>query len=77
MQFQVAQDIGFERIVLDRTVDAAQGLLPDPSPGTYYLRVRRLDADGFAGNFGAPQSVDVPHLRWWWLLPLAPLLILL
>jgi len=51
--------------------------LADPAPGRYYMRVRSVDADGFAGPYGGVQQVDVPGSRWWLLIPPALLLLLL
>ena len=53
-----------------------QLLLRDPPSGTYYLRVKTIDADGFAGPFGQAQQIDVPSSPWWWLLVPALLLLL-
>lgn len=77
VRFQVATDSAFGQIVLDETTDAAQTLLKDPAPGTYHLRARTLEADGFEGPFGAAQQVEVPRSPWWWLLPGGLLLLLL
>lgn len=46
-------------------------------PGRYLLRVRTLDADGFAGPWGGAQGFDVPRSPWWWLLPLGAVLLIL
>ena len=79
MQFQVASDAAFAQIVLDQLTDGPQGLLPAPAPGPYFLRVRTVDADGFKGNFGAAQQIDVPPPppNWWLLLPFGLLLLML
>ena len=79
VQFQVATDAAFEHILLDQLTDGAQGLLPAPEPGPYFLRLRSIDADGFKGNFGATQRIDVPPLpkNWWLLLPFGLLLLML
>ena len=54
-----------------------EATLPRPGPGRYFIRVRSVDADGIAGAFGGVQQVDVPHPRWWWLLPAGLLLLAL
>ena len=77
VRFQVATDSGFGHLVLDETTDAAQTVLKDPAPGTYYLRARTIEADGFEGPFGAAQQVEVPRSPWWWLVPGGLLLLLL
>lgn len=78
VQFQFAADAEFTQLLQDQTTDAAELRIPLPPPGTYHLRIRAIDADGFVGNFGTPQQVQVPTERpWWLLLPLGALLLLL
>ena len=62
-----------------QTVQTAEpeASLPRPGPGRYFVRVRSVDADGIAGPYGGVQQVDVPHSRWWWLLPAGLLLLVL
>jgi hypothetical protein len=61
--FEVARDVGFSQIVLQRTLTAPSFELPlpmaAPSSGRFYVRVRSKDADGFVGPFGAPQFFDI------------------
>jgi hypothetical protein len=33
------------------------------------MRVKAVDADGFAGPFGATQRLTVPGSAWWYFLP--------
>src|SRR5262249_37301185 len=77
VQFQVASDPQFQNIVLDMRTQAAQALLPDPRAGVYFLRARTVDADGYEGDYGGTQQVEVPPSRWWLLVPLAVLLLAL
>ncbi|MDO9314908.1 MAG: FecR domain-containing protein [Burkholderiaceae bacterium] len=77
VRFQVATDGDFAQVVLDETTDAAQTLLKYPAPGTYYLRARTIESDGFEGPFGTPQQIDVPRSPWWWLVPGGLMLLLL
>ncbi len=78
VQFQFAADAEFKQLLLDQTTDAAELRVPLPPPGSYHLRIRAIDADGFVGNFGTPQQVQVPvNHPWWLLLPLGALLLLL
>jgi hypothetical protein len=73
---QVANDSGFSKLVADETVDQPSWLLRKPDPGTYYVRVRSIDAEGMVGAFGGAQQIDVPQgFAWWWLLPALLLLI--
>jgi hypothetical protein len=74
-QVQVARDSAFATPLLDETTPSTELLLARPPPGTYWVRVRAVGADGRAGSFGAAQVVDVPRpWPWWWLL--LPLLLL-
>ncbi len=75
-QVQLARDIGFAQMVSDTTVTEPQWLLRDPPSGTYYLRVKTIDADGFAGPFSQAQQIEVPSSPWWWLLVPAVLFLL-
>ena len=77
VRFQIATDSAFGQIVADETTDATQTVLRDPAPGTYYLRASTVEADGFAGPFGAAQQIEVPRSPWWWLVPGSLLLLLL
>ena len=52
------------------SVDKAEAVLPKPSPGTYYLRARAVNAAGAAGPWGQTQMIEQPYPRWLWLLPL-------
>jgi hypothetical protein len=75
-QVQVARDAAFAQTVLDETVAEPQLLLRDPPSGTYFLRVKTIDADGFAGPFGQAQQIEVPSSPWWWLIVPALFLLL-
>ena len=75
-QVQVARDAAFTQTVLDQTVTEPQVLLRDAPAGDYFLRVKTIDADGFAGPFGQTQQIEVPRSPWWWLLVPAVLLLL-
>jgi hypothetical protein len=75
-QVQLARDAGFTQMVSDDTVAEPQWLLRDSPSGTYFLRVKTIDADGFAGPFGQAQQIEVPSSPWWWLLVPAVLLLL-
>jgi hypothetical protein len=75
-QAQVARDAGFTEVVSDETLAEPQLLLRDAGAGTYHLRVKTIDADGFTGPYGQTQQIEVPRRTPWWLL-LAPALLLL
>ena len=48
-------------------------VVPDPPRGFLYLRLRSVDAAGYAGAYGPTHAVEVPRARWWQLLPLSVL----
>lgn len=74
---QVARDPAFKELLLERRENLPELLLDPPKAGTYYLRVRTIESDGFVGPYGAPQQFEVPRSLWWWLAPGALLLLLL
>ena len=71
-QVQAAREPTFAQLLGEQTTSDATWLLPAPEPGTVFVRVRSIGADGRAGPWGATQSIEVPRrLPWWlWLLPL-------
>jgi hypothetical protein len=72
-QVQLARDAEFSDMVLDKQLDTHEIRIEPLPPGTYYLRSKTLDADGFAGPFGTAQRLEVPGTEWRWLLFLIPL----
>jgi hypothetical protein len=74
---QVARDPAFKELLLERRENLPELLLDTPKAGTYYLRVRTIESDGFVGPYGAAQQFEVPRSLWWWLAPGALLLLLL
>ena len=75
-QVQLARGTDFKDLCEDQSVASNEVRLDRPASGTYYLRIKTVDADGFEGPFGASQRVDVPAPKPWWLL-LIPLLALI
>lgn len=71
-QFQLATDQDFENILVDRQEQAPKLELAVPDSGTYYLRVRTIDPDGFENPYGPPQELEIPA-NWYWWLALLPL----
>ena len=57
--FQVARDALFANMVIERNLNDPRITVPRPQPGTYFLRVRAVDADGFVGPFTTPQRFSV------------------
>ena len=58
-EFQLARDNGFTDVVTSRTLTEPELALPKPAPGTYYLRYRAIDADGYVGPFTSPQQIEL------------------
>ena len=75
-EYQMARDDGFTEIVAEGRTREPQFVLAAPVPGPYYLHVKTIDADGFAGPYGESQRVEVPYPKWLLLLPAAVLLLL-
>lgn len=59
-QVQMARAADFAQPTLDRTVDQPALQIPKPAHGTWYLRVRTLDTDGYAGPWSPAQKVKLP-----------------
>jgi hypothetical protein len=73
---QVARDPQFSALLLDQVVDAASLTARRPRPGTYYVRIQSLSADGYSAPFGEALKFDVPVPRWLKIvLPLLTLLV--
>ena len=76
-RLQLARDATFGELVLERELAEPEFALDGLSPGQYHLRLRTLDAEGYAGPWSAPSQFEVPTPLWWWLGPAALLLLLL
>ncbi len=75
--FQMAEEERFNKLLADERNGKPEFIIPRPSQGgEYFIRIRTIDADGFAGPFAVPQSIDVPY-DFSWLLTLLPLLVLI
>lgn len=72
-EFQLARDAQFNNVI--ETLRLAQPeatLQRPPEAGSYYMRVRATDSDGFVGPYTAAQRFEIPREPpWWWLLFLA------
>jgi predicted phage tail protein len=69
VRYQISRHADFSNLLVDAVTDKAQGRLEKPRAGSYYIRARTIDADGFEGNFGATQQVSIERSTWWMLLP--------
>ena len=61
---EVASDRNFNHAVYDRFVDSPKATLPKPFPGTYYVRIQGIDADGSAAPYGPARRFQVPVPGW-------------
>lgn len=68
-QLQLARDPAFADVILDRTLDRNEAVLDRPGAGTYHVRVRTIDPDGYAGPYGGASELRIPPSRWWLLAP--------
>ncbi len=75
--FQLARDPAFAEMIADEQLQENQFRVVEPTAGRYYMRVATIDTDGFEGEFGTPQHFDVPYSRWWALVPLGWLALIL
>ena len=75
--FQFARDEAFTDLVEDQQLSEPRIVFKRPDGGDYYMRVKTIDADGFAGPFGRPQMIEVPYSRLWFLMVPAALLLAL
>lgn len=77
--FQFARDLEFTALLHDEVTTVSRIEMPKPGSGTYYLRTKTIEADGFQGLWGTPQAIEVPRgiSPWFMFLMLLPLLVLL
>lgn len=74
-QFQLARDEAFHDLVSEAELAVSEAYVPIPPGGTYYVRTRALDADGFVGPYTPVQRIDIPASFPWWIF--APLIFML
>jgi hypothetical protein len=59
-RFQMARDDKFASVLIERDLENPEITLPKPEEvGTYYIRTKGIDTDGYEGNFSLPQSFEV------------------
>lgn len=77
--FQFARDKAFTDIIYDLPTTVSQITIAKPDSGTYYLRIKTIESDGFQGPWGPHQIIEVPRglSYWFMLLMLLPLFVLL
>ncbi|MGQ9695119.1 MAG: FecR domain-containing protein [Thermodesulfobacteriota bacterium] len=56
-EFQMAKDPDFRHILITKEIEKPEYIFPKPAEvGTYYVRTRGIDPDGYTGDFSRPQS---------------------
>lgn len=58
-RIQLAADSAFSHPSVDWTLAQATATLPEPGAGTWYVRIRSIDSDGYAGPWGAAQKIHI------------------
>lgn len=64
-QLQFAEDKAFKQVLVDQKTDESTLAIEKPQAGTYYMRVRSIDADAYAGEWTEPQEVVQEVENWW------------
>lgn len=59
-RIQLARDPDFAHPQVDRTLDRPALQIRKPGDGTWYVRVRTIDTDGYAGRWGTVQKIHLP-----------------
>lgn len=59
-QVQMARDPELAHPTLDKTLTQPSLEIPKPAHGTWYLRMRTIDTDGYAGPWSPVQKVKLP-----------------
>lgn len=72
--FQIARDKDFKDLVMEKKLDKPEIAIDKPDgAGTYFMRFRATDPDGFVAPYSSAQSFEVKANYWWLLLLLVPL----
>jgi hypothetical protein len=67
--FQLARDATFNNIVSQSKLTKPEIVVEKPrESGTYFMRYRAIDPDGFVGPYSGSQKIDVKADKPWWLL---------
>ena len=64
-EYELAHDADFEQIVKVANVSETQLILPRPSSGQYYFRVRPIAMNGDLGPYSVTRSVEVLNTNKW------------
>ncbi|MFZ6723527.1 FecR domain-containing protein [Undibacterium sp. Ji49W] len=60
---QISTDAQFSKLFLSRELDQAELKIDRPLAGTYFIRVRSTDPDGYVSPFSATQKITIQQ-RW-------------
>jgi hypothetical protein len=60
---EISRDAGFSTLLLTQTTSTPEITVPRPANGTYFIRIKAIDPDGYVGPFSLPQKVYVGR-RW-------------
>jgi predicted phage tail protein len=60
---EIGRDADFSSLLLTQATSAPEITVPRPATGTYFIRVKAIDSDGYVGPFSAPQKVYIGS-RW-------------
>ncbi len=79
--FQVAREATFKDLLMEQKLDKPEITIEKPkAPGTYFMRYRSIDPDGFVAPYSSAQSFEIPVPKppepqhpWWLLLLLLPI----
>ncbi len=66
--FQLAHDSSFTTIIYDEIISESRITVPKPEGGTYYMRIKTIESDGFNGPWGTPQTIEIPGETPYWLM---------
>lgn len=59
-RIQMARDSGFAKPRVDQTLDKPELHIRKPASGTWYVRVKTIDTDGYVGAWGPVQKIKLP-----------------
>ncbi|GAC1523847.1 MAG: hypothetical protein NVS3B11_24410 [Collimonas sp.] len=60
---EIGRDAGFSALLLTQTTTTPEINVPRPASGTYFIRIKATDSDGYAGPFSPSQKVYIGS-RW-------------
>ncbi len=67
--FQLARDAAFKDLVMEQKLDNPEITIDKPTAaGTYFMRYRSIDPDGFVAPYSSAQNFEVKQNYWWLLL---------